>query len=411
MRTSSSVYITPTPGTRYDLVDALRGFAIMGILLLHSIEHFNYYVFPDNANLPAWMVGVNARIWGTMFFLFGSKAYGIFALLFGFTFHLQFSRREAQGMDFGPVFLWRMVLLFGFGWINCILFPGEVLLLYAVLGPSLFFVRKLKDGALLAVAVVFLLQPFEVYQFLQSFFNPDYPRLNFHVDALWGQTFDYINSGSFLALVANWWVGFKATFLWSLDNGRIEQTIGLFMLGVFAGRRAWFENRPGALRRWLTVCVICTLVFALFQGFETLKLSGINAQYRWSMKILFQVWKNFFQLGMMVSIFCSLHAAGWFRWLVSPLRNYGRMSLSNYMMQSIVGGFIFYPYALGLADDIPTLYSLLLGVGLFFVYLTFCNLWFTKLRFKQGPCEMLWHYLTWLPLKLRRRRHQVEVAA
>ncbi len=395
----------PKPATRrYELVDALRGAAILGILLLHSIEHFNFYVFPDNATQSQWMVELNGTIWNTLFFLFGSKAYGIFALLFGFTFHLQFSRRAADGIDFGPIFLWRMLLLFGFGWVNSILFPGEVLLLYAVLGPLLFFVRHLHDRWLLLVGCLFLIQPLELYQFLQSYLNPDYNRIDMHVNELWGLTGSYMGEGNFWALVANSWTGFKATFFWSLENGRIEQTVGLFILGVFIGRKAWFEASKQSLSRWLKVLGISSLVFALFLAFESHWLPSVSEHYKWSLQALSNVWKNFFQIGVMVSLFCSLHALRWFQGLTKPLRSYGRMSLSNYMLQSLFGGLIFYPYGLAMADKINTVYSLLLGMGLFLVYLAFCNLWF--LRFKQGPCETLWHALTWLPLKLRLKQQK-----
>ncbi|MDQ8205520.1 DUF418 domain-containing protein [Pelagicoccus sp. SDUM812003] len=394
-----SLPTTLPASSRYDLVDALRGFAIMGILLLHSIEHFNYYVFPDNALQPEWMVELNGAIWTGMFFIFGSKAYGIFALLFGFTFHLQFSRRAKDGVDFGPIFLWRMLILFGFAWVNSILFPGEVLLIYALLGPILFFMRHLSNRMLLLVGCLFLAQPLELYQLAQAYWNPNYERIDMRVGEFWGLTSSYMSEGSFWSLAANSWTGFKSTFFWSLENGRIEQTAGLFTLGVFIGRQGWFETGQRLRKRWLTVLGVSSTIFAAFLLFEFNVLSSVNDQYRWALQTLSNVWKNLFQIGAMVSLFCSLHATGWFRALVKPLRSYGRMSLSNYMMQSLVGGFIFYPYGLALAEHFNTVYSLLLGFGLFVGFVTFCNLWF--LKFKQGPCEMLWHYLTWLPLKRR----------
>lgn len=393
----------PYPASsRYSLVDSLRGFAIMGILLLHSIEHFNFYLFPDNATQSEWMVEFNGHIWTTMFFLFGGKAYGIFALLFGFTFHLQFSRRASQGIDFGPIFLWRMMILFGFGWINAILFPGEVLLLYALLGPCLYFVRHLENRLLLAVAILFLLQPFEIYQFLQSFLNAEYNRPDFGVDALWGQTFDYIQQGSFVSLMMHCWTGVKATFLWSLEKGRIEQTLGLFVLGVWLGRTHAFSSGRDSQFRWLvTLGISCAMFFGIL-ALEKGWIPSLDGSYRATLATLMATWRNLFQIGVMVSMFCSLYALGWFQWMTTPLRAYGRMSLTNYVMQSVFGGLVFYPYGMGLASKLNTLNSLMLGVGMFLVYLGFCNSWFLLFKFKQGPLEKIWHTLTWLPLKKRR---------
>ena len=90
---------------RIEVVDSLRGIAIMAIMLLHSIEHFNFYVFPDPSTQPAWLNTLDAGIWDTFFFLFGGKGYAIFALLFGFTFSLMYTKQQTKGVDFGPRFL------------------------------------------------------------------------------------------------------------------------------------------------------------------------------------------------------------------------------------------------------------------------------------------------------------------
>lgn len=73
--------------TRIGVVDALRGFAVVAIMLLHNIEHVDLYHPPTG--LPAWLVTLDKRVWDTGFFLFRGKAYAIFALLFELTFHLQ----------------------------------------------------------------------------------------------------------------------------------------------------------------------------------------------------------------------------------------------------------------------------------------------------------------------------------
>ena len=71
---------------RIEVVDALRGFAVMAIMLLHNIEHFNFYDFPTASS--AFMEAMDKGIWETLFFLFSGKAYAIFSLLFGFSFFI-----------------------------------------------------------------------------------------------------------------------------------------------------------------------------------------------------------------------------------------------------------------------------------------------------------------------------------
>lgn len=102
-------------------IDALRGFAVMGIILLHNIEHFNFYSFPESSS-PV-LAHLDETLWDMLFFLFSGKAYAIFALLFGFTFYLQSCSAAKRGEDFKGRYMWRLVLLLGFGFVNSLFFP------------------------------------------------------------------------------------------------------------------------------------------------------------------------------------------------------------------------------------------------------------------------------------------------
>ena len=73
---------------RLGVVDALRGFALLAIVLLHNLEHYNLFFMPEN--VPAWLQTIDKYAWDTIFFLFAGKAYATFSLLFGFSFYIQF---------------------------------------------------------------------------------------------------------------------------------------------------------------------------------------------------------------------------------------------------------------------------------------------------------------------------------
>lgn len=90
-------------GSRIEVVDALRGFAVMEILLVHSLEHFIFPVYP--ASSPAWLSFLDKGVSTVVFSLFAGKAYAIFALLFGFTFYIQSNNQKKRGKDFGYRFL------------------------------------------------------------------------------------------------------------------------------------------------------------------------------------------------------------------------------------------------------------------------------------------------------------------
>ena len=163
--------VNKTP--RIEVVDALRGFAVMAILLVHNLEHFIFPVYPTGD--PGWLNILNDGVFNITFSLFAGKAYAIFALLFGFTFYIQSANQQRKGKDFGYRFLWRLVLLAVFATVNAAFFPaGDVLLLFVVVGVVLFVVRKWSDCAILVTAIVFLLQPVEWYHYIVSLYDPSH---------------------------------------------------------------------------------------------------------------------------------------------------------------------------------------------------------------------------------------------
>ena len=79
---------------RIEVVDALRGFAILAILLIHCISHFFYPVYPPPAD--SWLNFLDQITAKVITTLFSGKAYAIFALLFGFTFYIQHSNQQKK---------------------------------------------------------------------------------------------------------------------------------------------------------------------------------------------------------------------------------------------------------------------------------------------------------------------------
>ena len=104
----------------------------MGITLIHFIERFSLNSFPEET--CNFLIFTDRIIWDSVFFTFSGKAYCIFALLFGFSFFIQDNSQKLKGKDFRGRFAWRLVLLLFIACINSALFPGEILVLYALLG-------------------------------------------------------------------------------------------------------------------------------------------------------------------------------------------------------------------------------------------------------------------------------------
>ena len=172
------------PNTRIDVADVLRGIAIGGIVLIHFIEHLNFYNFPD-APTPLWEA-VNKIVWDTTFFLLAGKMYAIFALLFGLSFYIQHDNQAQKGEDFRLRFAWRMVLLMLFGLFDLLFYNGDILFLYAVCGLLVIPLIRVCDKVLAGIAFFLFLQPIELFYLIAGCVNPATPVLALGVGERFG---------------------------------------------------------------------------------------------------------------------------------------------------------------------------------------------------------------------------------
>ena len=385
---------------RIELVDALRGFAVLGILLIHNVEHFIFPVYPDPANQPGWLNMLDAGTFSIVFSLIAGKAYAIFALLFGFTFYVQYTNQQKQGKDFGYRFLWRLVLLAGFATLNAMFFPaGDVLLLFSVVGIFLFLVRKWSDKALLIVAIFLLLQPVEWYHYVATLINPSHTLPDLGVGEMYKEVAEYTKEGNFWNFIKqNITLGQKASLFWAIGAGRFLQTAGLFILGLLIGRKQLFVSSDKNLRFWIIALIIAAISYApLYQLKVELLDTATDTMIKSTVGVILDMWSKFAFTVVLVASFILFYQKEAFRNRVSGLRYYGKMSLTNYVTQSIIGAVIYFPFALYLAPYCGYTVSLLIGVITFFAQLGFCKWWLKN--HKQGPLESLWYKLTWIGTK------------
>ncbi|WP_027470409.1 DUF418 domain-containing protein [Saccharicrinis fermentans] len=381
---------------RIEVIDSLRGFAIMGIMLLHSIEHFNFYVFPNPETQPDWLNSIDSKVWDSLFFMFSGKGYAIFAVLFGFTFSLMMRKQRKKKIDFGYRFLWRMVLLAGFAVVNGMFFPGEVLMMYAILGLSLFFVRNLKTQLILIVSALFLMQPIEWFHYIRFAMDNTYVAPALGTGKYWNLLKEGQLSNSIIDLITvNTLYGHKASLLWALSVGRMTQTIGLFALGYWLGIKQLFSDLTANTKFWKRVLIVSIVTFIPLYVLKVYIKDIFELKiYMRTIGVIIKMYGNLaFSLAMIAS-FYLLYKTKVFRRIAGGLQYCGRMSLTAYMMQSIIGGFVFYGYGLGIGPSVSHTVSLCVGIVLFSFQYYFCKFWIRK--FKQGPLEMLWHKLTWI---------------
>lgn len=377
-------------------VDALRGFAVMGIILLHNIEHFNYYSFPE-APSP-FMKSLDTSLWNFLFFSFSGKAYAIFALLFGFTFYLQSHSAAKRGEDFKNRYMWRLLLLLGFGFINSLFFPGEILVLYAILGFILVPVRHWTNRSLLVLAIILMLQPLDWIKVFMGLSDPSYAPEQMIYSL--GDVYPQLGGDSFWEMIkANFVAGQLASLNWAWCYGRVFQTCSLFILGMLLGRLGYFrfatdDERKRSARFWIRMlCVSLPLAVVLYY-FKELVFACVDQKLVLeSLKTILNSWYNLFFMFSMVAAFLLLYWVneGRIQRILAP---YGQMSLTDYITQSVIGSFLYYGYGLELHKVCGTTYSLLIGICFLILQVIFAHWWFC--HFKRGPLETVWHKLTWL---------------
>lgn len=379
--------------SRIESVDALRGFAVFAILLVHCVEHFIFPVYPTLS--PEWLATLDEVISNMVFTLFAGKAYAIFALLFGFTFYIQYANRKERGEDFGYRFLWRLVGLAILATINAAFFPGgDILLLYAIVGVILFITRKLKNSIVLTLAIIFLLQPVEIYHYIVTLVRSCYALPQYGVGEMYDKIAEVSKSGTFAEfLFTNITLGQKASLMWAVEAGRASQTAGLFFIGMLLGRKQKFTNTISNHIFWQKTLIISSISYALLYSLNE-QISTEYAVYAKTIGVAVDMWQKLAFTFVLVSSFILAFKNVRVNRYMSRFVAYGKMSLTNYITQSIIGLCIFYPFGLYLSPYLGCTASVIIAILIFTLQLCLCR-WWLKTH-KQGPFENIWHKWTWI---------------
>ncbi|MEQ4575752.1 MAG: DUF418 domain-containing protein [Gammaproteobacteria bacterium] len=406
--------MTPTsfqpvaPGERIALLDVLRGFALLGILLM-NIEAF---VGPLNAALtgvdPA-LAGADRWADALVYVLVQGKFYTLFSLLFGMGFAVMAQRAGQAGRPFAGFYVRRSLGLLAIGLLHALLvWSGDVLVSYALLAMLLLAVRSMPTSWLpVAAIVVYLCAPAMVmaYGALGSLMQADPSSA-----AEWQRTMARIGQDAAAAVDAQ-----RAAY----GAGRYAQAVlqrlhdlgetlrgltingpamfGMFLLG------GWFV-RSGAIQAPER---FARLFAALRWGAWPLGLAAMLASLalepymdpgRLDLRL-----SSAFALSSVAGLLMCLGYLAWVaRWrgALAWLAPAGRMALSNYVLQSLLCTWIFYGYGLGYFERLPRAWQLPFATGLFLLQVAASAWWLRRFRF--GPLEWAWRaftYLQWPPLR------------
>lgn len=384
-----------SPSYRLEAVDALRGFALLAIVLLHNLEHYN--IFYGSEPRAAWLQWLDAKTIQWIYFLFAGKAYATFSLLFGFSFFIQMRNARRRGSDFRLRFAWRMLLLVGFSQLHALFYNGDILLLYAVCGLILIPASSWSNRTVLWVAAILMLQPLCWAKIGYALINPDYIDTNSRFIQFAASAQEVGRNGNFFQTLANnIWNGQLFSNFWQVEAGRLFQTPALFLFGMWLGRKAYFEKSAESGHFWgraaifaLVACVPLYLLKELVP--QHIDNITVLSYYGIALPMLY----NFSFMTLLVALFMIIwfHAGNGYRGQ-RFIMAFGRMSLTNYIGQSIIGVTVYYHFGLDLWWRTGAVESVLIALAIFGVLLIFSRRWLATHR--QGPLEYLWKRGTWI---------------
>ncbi|RKG96860.1 DUF418 domain-containing protein [Corallococcus sp. CA053C] len=400
---------------RLALLDALRGFALCGVFISNVMVWFSGRVFlPREQVLTAMNTAslADTVTWQAFSVLVGGKFITLFSFFFGLGFAVQMGRAEARGASITPLYVRRLGVMLVMGLAHLFLiWYGDILSTYAVLGFGLLLFRGRSERTLLISALLFALGWSVVGVVILKLpqLLADTPEAgaaivkaaNEKSAAIKAQTLAAFTHGSWLDATKATWHFFFRDYL-PLLLSILLPTFGRFLLGLLAGKRRIFHDVPQHLRLFhrllgwgLVAGVIGSGSGLVLQQLMLKKVFTPETLPTW-VPFAMAPLRNLGELGF-AAVYVSgitllFQRATWQRalGLLAPV---GRMALTNYLSQSIISVLFFYGYGLGFITKPGPAACVAYCLAIFCVQVLWSHLWLSRFRF--GPAEWVWRSLTY----------------
>ena len=396
-----------TTKERYEVLDALRGFALFGILLANLYSFFGY-----NALTSEEIVALPTADRGVLFFIdwfVEGKFYGVFSILFGVGFALQAQRFRAADESFPAFWLRRMGVLCCIGLLHMYLvWNGDILTLYSVLGMLLPLFLNLSNRTLLRWILALLSIPLLIHGLLyltqEASFWGSMRRLAEGLKTQWGfadrSLLEMRVSDSALEVFSINVLHAIPRPMSYLMSGRYFKVLGLFLIGLLLARH-WLPRirdndisvPRGAI--WVgSIGLVASFGYAAIKGaigtpFEVSEIGLVQA-------VVYHVGSTCLALGISM-LFLHMWASGRAKLVFRNLALLGRMALTNYVFQNVIAVLLFFGYGLAWMREVPFVYTPLIALGILTAQWAFGRAWLG--RFQQGPLEFAWRRLAYRSAK------------
>ena len=416
--TQTSAWLPPTPparstpvgeSDRIHAIDVLRGFALLGILILNiqafampGAAYMNPHAYGD-------LTGANYKVWWCTHVFGDQKFMTIFSMLFGAGILLMTSRAEARTGRSAGLHYRRMGWLILFGMLHAhLLWYGDILYSYGMCGLLVWLARKWSPKVLIPLGIVLisvaglitlaggLSMPYWGEDAVAKFskgWTPSAEALQGELDAYRGSWLEQmpvrmVTSAMFETMMFAIWALWRASGLMLIG-------MALFKLGVFQARRS---------AQFYCKMAIVGLAIGL-----SLTAYGVhwNNQRQWAVESSFffgsefNYWGSLFASMGYVGVVMLLCKSPAILRLLGPLAAVGQMALTNYLMQTVICTTIFYGHGLGYFGSVERTGQAMVVLGVWAFQLIVSPIWLKYFRF--GPAEWLWRSLTYWRIQPMRR--------
>jgi uncharacterized protein len=400
-----------TANERVHAADVLRGIAILGILLV-NMRLFNHPIQLEVLGEAVWDRPGDRFVTGLVQFFAEGKFYVLFSFLFGWGFSVLLERAEAKGARAVRLYRRRIAILLGIGALHVLLlWFGDILFAYAVLGFTLPWFRTRSDASLRRWVVALILTPLLLQGVLLAGEQAGRmsPEAAEQIDAQQAEQEAWFRDagqealrvypeGTFGEIVGRRLADYGFMFFgWFLLAGGGFQILAMFLVGLYAGRHRWLHEaraRPELWRRVLVWALPIGLVGNLVYVWGMAEPAGLGASLRAYLAIVgIMLGGPALSAAYVAAVLLWMRRAQVRERLVAIFAPVGRMALTNYLLQSIVCTTIFYSYGFGLYGRVSPAAGLGLTFAIYGAQIVLSRLWLERYRF--GPAEWAWRALTY----------------
>lgn len=407
---------------RETFMDVLRGFAILGIFIANLGSGLSYYSEEAHVTGPFLVEGWDHKMTFLHHMFIEGKFYSIFSLLFGWGIALQVKRGMARGISAVPTIRRRLFFMLVLGAMHLLIWPGDIVFFYALLGFLLLPLRKFSNKTLLITGGILLLSPVLLYGLKMKFPELNYPAQKLMEAGQWAnlelmpELKNIKSREEYLELMKNqdWWdvlkgnmAGFFFRYGYLFFVSRIPKVLGMFLIGYVVGRSDFYKNilQHKKILYWtIGIGVVIGLPANYYlahymsyymNDYFQLKTKGLYQTIAYALGVapLALAYVGLFMLSFQT-------APG--KKILSLLAPAGKMAFSNYMLQSLAGNFVFLGAGLGFFGQVGPVWFTIFGFGFFILQVILSTIWLSY--FNYGPVEWLWRsatYKKWQPMLKR----------